>query len=217
MSNDINWTPTLTSMGFPAEFLTHKNCPCPFCGGKDRFRYTDFEGKGKWICSHCQPEGGNGFELVKRYYGLTFEEALDKINANRIIAPTSHGMSQQRKYDQARTKMISQYRSLVGGRNTPAHTYLNSRGIPFPDPFYQQLDPEVWGSRQEVFGCFWLPEFEDGYGAMVWKAVDPSEKKISQLHFTILDNNGVKAPVDQQKKYSRAIYKMDKDSFRVAP
>lgn len=37
--------------------------PCPECGGKDRFRMDDLEGRGTWICSQCGR--GDGLDLVK--------------------------------------------------------------------------------------------------------------------------------------------------------
>lgn len=217
MSDNTDWRPTLERLGIPENFLSGRNGPCPFCGGRDRWRFTDFEGKGSFICSHCTPEGGNGFELVKRYFSCDFQEALEKVTGKKIITHVNKGLSQEKTYANNRREMITHYRNLVGGRGTPAEAYLNKRGIPFPDPFYMNLDPEVWGVRREAFGCFWLPNYWDGFGAMVWKALEPSVSRITQLHFTILTNDGDKAPVDQQKKYSKAIAKMERDSFRLAP
>jgi len=51
----------------------------------------------------------------------------------------------------------------------------------------------------------------------VWKAIDPTTSMISQMHFTILDESGQKAPVEQQKKYSKAISKLEPEAYRVAP
>jgi putative DNA primase/helicase len=47
------------------------------CGGKDRFRFDDREGKGTWICSKCG--SGDGAELVKRIKGVEFKEAARMI------------------------------------------------------------------------------------------------------------------------------------------
>ena len=217
MSKDINWGATLEGLGIPYRFLTGKHTPCMFCGGKDRARFSDYKGEGYYWCNQCCDPAINGWGVVMKYFSLTFEEALEKVNGKRIISPVNNGARQQKKFDYARSKMISHYRSLVGGRNTPAHKYLNSRGIPFPDPFRVALDPEVWGAKEEVLGCFWLPEFQDGYGAMVWKAIDPIRGSIGQLHYTTLTNDGQKAPVNQVKKYSGAMYEMNKESYRVAP
>lgn len=36
---------------------------CPVCGGKDRFRLDDKEGRGTWFCNHCG--NGDGLDLVR--------------------------------------------------------------------------------------------------------------------------------------------------------
>ncbi|EDW4568991.1 hypothetical protein ZL55_004128, partial [Salmonella enterica subsp. enterica serovar Emek] len=41
--------------------------PCPKCGGKDRFRLDDLDGRGTWICSQCG--NGDGLDLVKLMTG----------------------------------------------------------------------------------------------------------------------------------------------------
>ena len=43
------WPSTLLELGIPEEFLTGKHGPCPMCGGKDRFRFTEHRRMGK-VC-----------------------------------------------------------------------------------------------------------------------------------------------------------------------
>ena len=40
------WHGILTALGVPQEFLTGKHGPCPICGGKDRFRFDNKNGRG---------------------------------------------------------------------------------------------------------------------------------------------------------------------------
>jgi putative DNA primase/helicase len=49
------------------------------CGGKDRFRFDNKEGKGTWICNRCG--SGDGAELVKRVKGVQFREAAKMVEA----------------------------------------------------------------------------------------------------------------------------------------
>jgi phage/plasmid primase-like uncharacterized protein len=35
------WREILPALGIDGRFLTGKNCPCPMCGGRDRFRLID--------------------------------------------------------------------------------------------------------------------------------------------------------------------------------
>jgi len=53
--------------------LTNKHQACPACGGKDRFRFDDKEGRGTYICSNCG--AGDGVDLLQKYTGWGFAEA----------------------------------------------------------------------------------------------------------------------------------------------
>jgi putative DNA primase/helicase len=68
------WASVLASLGMPSKFLSGKNCPCPICGGKDRFRFLDTNGDGTFICNQCGT--GNGFTLLRMWRGVEFAEAL---------------------------------------------------------------------------------------------------------------------------------------------
>ncbi|WP_151815099.1 primase-helicase zinc-binding domain-containing protein [Acinetobacter soli] len=69
---------------FPAFAITvpaqkNKHGPCPICGGTDRFRCDDKQGKGTWICSQCN--AGDGFELIVKSRGYTHSEVLKEVGA----------------------------------------------------------------------------------------------------------------------------------------
>jgi DNA primase len=50
--------------------------PCPYCGGKDRFRVWPEEGNtGRFWCRFCG-RSGDGLQLLRDLKGLTFPEAL---------------------------------------------------------------------------------------------------------------------------------------------
>jgi putative DNA primase/helicase len=73
------WLGILPSLGIESKYLKKKNGPCPMCGGKDRWRFTDIEGKGTWWCNNCR--GGGGVSLVMKFTGLPFKEAAARIEA----------------------------------------------------------------------------------------------------------------------------------------
>ncbi|MFQ1758572.1 primase-helicase zinc-binding domain-containing protein [Aeromonas veronii] len=54
-----------------------KHGPCPACGGKDRFRLDDKEGRGTFICSQCG--AGDGLGLVCRVMSKSPMEAAELI------------------------------------------------------------------------------------------------------------------------------------------
>lgn len=71
------WRGILAAIGVEARYLTGKHGPCPFCEGRDRWRFDDKDQRGTWICSHCG--AGDGVELVKRLKGCEFKDAAQLI------------------------------------------------------------------------------------------------------------------------------------------
>jgi len=47
------WKSILTALGADEKTLSGKHTACPLCGGKDRFRFDDKEGRGTYFCSGC--------------------------------------------------------------------------------------------------------------------------------------------------------------------
>ena len=74
------WPEILTVLGLDPKYLnSKKHQPCPSCGGKDRFRFTDHKQGGGFICNHCAPDGGSGFDLLMLLYGYDFKEAYKAV------------------------------------------------------------------------------------------------------------------------------------------
>jgi putative DNA primase/helicase len=71
------WKDILSALGFPLAALSGRHCACPWCGGKDRFRWDDKEGSGSWFCSQCG--AGHGVEAVIRWRKCEFSEAKEAI------------------------------------------------------------------------------------------------------------------------------------------
>ncbi|MHA3063971.1 primase-helicase zinc-binding domain-containing protein [Acinetobacter sp. ANC 4641] len=69
---------------FPAFAITvpakkNQHGPCPICGGTDRFRCDDKQGKGTFICNQCG--AGDGFELIVKARGIDRADVLKEIGA----------------------------------------------------------------------------------------------------------------------------------------
>lgn len=79
------WRSLLPMFGIGANFLTGKQTPCPICGGKDRFRFDNKEGRGTYFCNHCG--AGNGVELVILKTGMQFRDAVKAIRYKIGAAP----------------------------------------------------------------------------------------------------------------------------------
>ncbi|MCF4166350.1 toprim domain-containing protein [Zavarzinia compransoris] len=71
------WRGILSQLGVAESYLTGKHGPCPACGGKDRFRFTDFQGAGGWICNQCG--AGDGISLIMAVKGCDFQTAAQMV------------------------------------------------------------------------------------------------------------------------------------------
>ena len=69
------WDYIFQSLGI--EVGNGKHCPCPVCGGKDRFRFDNKNGRGTYICNQCG--SGDGLELIKNYCQCDAKEASSKV------------------------------------------------------------------------------------------------------------------------------------------
>ena len=59
---------------------------CPTCGGKDRFRFDDREGRGTWFCNQCG--AGDGLALVMNVTGWPALKAAQKVGQILVLSPT---------------------------------------------------------------------------------------------------------------------------------
>ena len=71
------WPDLLAHFGIERHHLTGKHTPCPICGGRDRFRFDDKDGRGTFYCSHCG--SGDGFALLGLVKGWLFREAAAEV------------------------------------------------------------------------------------------------------------------------------------------
>ena len=72
------WPRILRALGVPDKILNKKHQPCPFCGGKDRFRFTDYQERGFFLCNQCGTY--NGFQFLMKLRGWNYKQAADAID-----------------------------------------------------------------------------------------------------------------------------------------
>ncbi len=138
------WPEILQALGVPAALTnTQKHQPCPACGGRDRFRFTNHKQGGGFICNHCPPEGGSGFDLLMLVYGYTFAEAVRAVAVTvgldgGQIAPAVARAAPKRDTtadDKARRDRLAKlWAECVPWDSAPdIADYLYQRGIPLPE------------------------------------------------------------------------------------
>lgn len=120
------WHGILVALGVEQNCLVNKHGPCPMCGGRDRFRFDNKEGKGTWFCNGCG--SGDGMSLALQYTGKEFKELASEIDKMLGVIPEIKPMT---KKDPAMLlrKVYSGLRPAVG---TLVEKYLNGRGVSLP-------------------------------------------------------------------------------------
>ncbi|WAH51792.1 toprim domain-containing protein [Pseudescherichia vulneris] len=72
-----HWPRILPALG--VKVIKNRHQACPVCGGSDRFRFDDKEGRGTWFCNRCG--AGDGLKLVEKVFGVSASEAAGKVDA----------------------------------------------------------------------------------------------------------------------------------------
>lgn len=126
------WRQTLENYGCHLPSGRHHG-PCPVCGGKDRFRFDDKEGRGSWFCSQCDPQSGGGLLLLSRFLGRPTIEVANELLGNtpeRSRAPVYRSFVSE---DQIRKANHEQARkgaeALLASSELRSHPYMSDRGL----------------------------------------------------------------------------------------
>lgn len=191
-----NWQNILASLGMEQKLLNGKHQPCPSCGGKDRFRFTDFQGNGGFICNHCTPESGSGFDLIMLYFGCTFSESVARVANvlgmnNATHAPLSRAQRQPettppppKDQQAALLRLWQQSKPLTA--NDPASRYLKYRGL---SPNLQTLENIRFAMLE-----YWAQSIENrplllGVLPCMIGAITTPNGELQGVHLTYLQGN----------------------------
>jgi putative DNA primase/helicase len=121
------WRGILMTLGVDGQrFLSGKHGPCPFCEGRDRFRWDNKNGNGSFYCSQCG--AGDGFEFLKRLKGWDFVTAareVDRVVGN-VQAEASTPASASDKDNRERMRRLWESATPLAPGD-PAHLYLSGR------------------------------------------------------------------------------------------
>lgn len=187
------WPGILSALGVPSKYLRNRHGPCPSCGGKDRYRFDDREGRGTWICNNCG--AGDGFMLLDMALGWDFKKAAQEVEAivgdvqpNQRI---NNGIDEDKARDMRR-KLWEGSKPIEAG--SIPDVYFRSRGLTI-----SRYPPCL---RWHVS----LPYGQDGKQIGQWPcivaAVMPAKKDgVASLHRTWIAEDGQgKAPVDNPRR-----------------
>lgn len=124
------WRGILMALGVDQKYLVNKHGPCPFCDGKDRFRWDNKGGEGTWICSQCG--AGDGFSWAERITGKDFAGVVKEIREiirGGIKQPKDHGPRKQTQAEiEANIKAVAGASQAIEAGDL-VDRYLTSRGL----------------------------------------------------------------------------------------
>ncbi len=186
------WQDILNHLGVSKQHLANRHGPCPVsgCGGTDRFRFDDKDGRGTFYCSHCG--SGDGVKLAMLVTGLKFAEVARKIEVRLpgtvIAIPKATERGDKSWW---LSSMWQAGRPLTGV--DPASKHLTRRGVAILD----------WSSELR-----WLPRLAftpNGGGAKSEHPAMPArmlgtDGRSFTVHATYLTNDGRKAALDPVRK-----------------
>lgn len=129
------WREILPALGIADAFLTGRNCPCPICGGRDRFRFIDRRGHdadGMWICNQCQPQPRPAIDLAIAFTGRPFPETartIDNILGDKQVIPRSPTPVRPPENDRKAYPQKVWRRGVRIRRGDVVDLYMHRRGV----------------------------------------------------------------------------------------
>lgn len=125
-----HWPRILPALG--VKVIKNRHQACPVCGGSDRFRFDDKEGRGTWFCNQCG--AGDGLKLVEKVFGVTPSEAAGKVNAVTgnlsPVAPEVMAAAEAETDADRKAAAALAVRLLEKTRPATDNAYLTRKGFP---------------------------------------------------------------------------------------
>ena len=193
------WLGILTHFGVDEGCLRNVHGPCPVCGGKDRFRFDDKDGKGTFFCTQCR--AGDGFDLLMKLKGWDFATAAK--NVDEIVGGVVAKAAPKKRDPRPALREMRDKLKPIGG---DVSSYLLNRGVPIHHAgLLRQAEHRYFDKdSQKVLGSF---------PCMVGEIKTPSGK-IASYHITYL-KDGKKAPVPSPKKVMTPAVKITGGAIRL--
>lgn len=174
------WRQTLEGYGCKLPNGRHHG-PCPVCGGKDRFRFDDKDGRGTWFCSQCDPQSGGGLLLLSRYLGKpTIEVAKELIGQDmpRTVAPVrKHSATDEQMRDEMRKRAKRGAEILMEHSQKASHPYMDGKGLYGEWLVNNQIMMGADQEKIEPGALLLVPAYKDGELVNIQKITVEGKKR----------------------------------------
>jgi len=125
-----HWPRILPALG--VKVIKNRHQACPVCGGSDRFRFDDKEGRGTWFCNQCG--AGDGLKLVEKVFGVTASEAAGRVEAVTgnlpPVAPEVIAAAEAETEADRQAAAALAVRLMEKTRPASGNAYLTRKGFP---------------------------------------------------------------------------------------
>ena len=125
-----HWPRILPALG--VKVIKNRHQSCPVCGGSDRFRFDDKEGRGTWFCNQCG--AGDGLKLVEKVFGVTPSEAAGKVRVVTgnlpPVAPEVIAVAEAETEADRKAAATLAVRLMEKTRPASGNAYLTCKGFP---------------------------------------------------------------------------------------
>lgn len=173
------WPSILAHFGIHVKRNRHG--PCPMCGGKDRFRFDDLDGRGTFYCNQCG--AGNGVHLIQKKTNWDIAKVFREVQ--KMAGEMPSGVIPQKKDDpEKRRRLLNE--TWNGGKNvSPDDTsgkYL-----------YERTGMKVFPPAFRFHPALYHAETKSNHPALIAKVTDADNKPVA-IHRTWL------ADIEPRKK-----------------
>ena len=191
------WHGILSRYGIDVGDGRHKSCP--LCGGKDRFRFDDKDGRGTWICNQCGASDGLG--LLMKKLGIEFIEACEEVG--KVIGTVKENpISPEKKASPEKMRELFLASTPIKAGD-PVTKYLKNRGLSdFPPTL--RYAPKCWEYETKKEQNAMLAVFSLAEGEAV------------TIHRTFI-KDGKKLDIEAPRKVMTPIKKMAGGAVRLYP
>jgi putative DNA primase/helicase len=179
------WKSLLTEiLELDPEILDGNHRPCPACGGVDRFRFDDLEGRGTYYCAGCG--AGAGLSLICKVKGITSGAAWNLVKA-ALPEATETETKPKEDYRPFIKRVLA--KAVVIAPGDSIYQYLTSRGI-FEPPKTILRAPTIFPKETDP----WM---------MVCRVVKGN--RLAGIHLTLLKDG---------KRHQRLMYGLSEGSLK---
>lgn len=155
-----------------------RHCGCPVCGGKDRFRMDDKDGRGTFFCNNCG--SGDGVSLVQKVLNCEIKEAFEAV-AKVMGTAIRNPLTEEKPVDPEMFRKLIRSSRYVK-KNDPVHKYLKNRGLlDLPSTLYYA--PKCWEkeTRKEWPAMLAIFRLSDGEAVTIQRTYIKNGEKVKEL------------------------------------